>query len=90
MAAARGWTGTEFVCLDHIWTHESNWRVSAHNSGSGAYGIPQAQPGCKMTSAGAYWRTNPATQIEWGLTYIAGKYGNPCEAWGFWQSHYWY
>jgi hypothetical protein len=90
MAAARGWTGEQFACLDAIWTHESNWRVDAANASSGTYGIPQAQPGSKMASAGADWRTNPATQIAWGLAYIARTYGDPCSAWAFWQTHYWY
>jgi hypothetical protein len=90
MAAARGWTGQQFACLDAIWTHESNWRVDAENTSSGTYGIPQAQPGSKMASAGADWRTNPATQIAWGLAYIARTYGDPCTAWAFWQDHYWY
>jgi hypothetical protein len=31
-----------------------------------------------------------ATQIEWGLGYIAERYGSPCGAWGFKQSHGWY
>ena len=89
MAAARGWTGVQWQCLDSVWTHESGWAVLAEN-GSGAYGIPQATPGAKMASAGSDWRTNPATQIAWGLSYIAVAYGNPCGAWSFWQSHYWY
>ncbi len=90
MAAAHGWTGAQFACLDDIWTRESHWRVDAHNSNSGAYGIPQAQPGSKMSSAGPSWRTNASTQIAWGLSYIARTYGTPCSAWSFWQSHYWY
>jgi hypothetical protein len=43
-----------------------------------------------MASAGADWRTNAATQIEWGLTYIAGRYGSPCAAWSFHLGHNWY
>ena len=39
-------------------------------------------PGSKMASAGADWETNAATQIAWGLGYIAGRYGTPCGAWG--------
>ena len=90
LAAARGWTGVQFVCLDDVWTRESNWSVTASNSTSGAYGIAQAQPGSKMATFGSDWLTNPTTQIEWGLSYIAGAYGNPCSAWAFWQSHWWY
>jgi hypothetical protein len=26
------------------------------------------------------WRTNPLTQIKWGLTYIKARYGTPCTA----------
>ena len=65
------------------------WRVNAANS-SGAYGIPQALPGSKMASAGADWQTNPATQIAWGLGYIAGRYGTPCGAWDHSESNGWY
>jgi len=90
LAAGYGWRGGQFACLDSIWTRESGWRVDAFNPGSGAYGIPQAQPGSKMASAGASWRTNAATQIAWGLAYIDRTYGSPCAAWSFWQSHYWY
>lgn len=89
MAAVRGWTGVQWQCLDSVWTRESGWGVSAQNA-SGAYGIPQASPGSKMASVGADWRTNPATQISWGLDYISAAYGNPCGAWSFWQSHFWY
>ena len=42
------------------------------NPASGAYGIPQALPADKMASAGADWQTSAATQIRWGLGYIAG------------------
>jgi hypothetical protein len=80
---------TEFPCLDNIWSRESGWRYNAENA-SGAYGIPQALPGSKMASAGADWQTNPATQIKWGLGYIKGQYGSPCQAWSFWEAHGWY
>ncbi len=71
---------TQWSCLDQLWMRESTWRWDAQNP-DGAYGIPQAFPGDKMASAGADWRTNPATQIKWGLTYITGTYGSPCAAW---------
>ena len=90
LAAARGWGDSEFACLLTLWDHESGWRVNASNASSGAYGIPQALPGSKMASVGADWQTNPATQITWGLNYIAGRYGTPCGALGHWQSSGWY
>ncbi|MFH5824433.1 G5 domain-containing protein [Georgenia sp. AZ-5] len=90
LAAARGWGADQFSCLDRLWTKESNWNVYADNPTSSAYGIPQALPGSKMASAGADWATNPATQITWGLGYIAGRYGTPCSAWSHSQSVGWY
>lgn len=90
LAAQRGWGGDQFACLDKLWTKESNWRVTADNPTSSAYGIPQSLPGSKMASAGSDWRTNPATQITWGLGYIAGRYGTPCSAWAHSRAHNWY
>jgi uncharacterized protein YabE (DUF348 family) len=89
MLLARGWGNDQFSCLVSMWSRESGWRVNAANS-SGAYGIPQALPGSKMASAGADWQTNPATQITWGIGYIAARYSTPCGAWSFWQSHNYY
>jgi hypothetical protein len=72
---------TQWDCLYNLWMRESGWNVYAENTASGAYGIPQSLPGYKMASAGADWQTNPATQIKWGLGYIAAQYGTPCGAW---------
>lgn len=90
MVADRGWGEGEFSCLVKLWNKESGWRTTAENRSSGAYGIPQALPGSKMATAGSDWRTNPATQISWGLKYISGRYGSPCGAWGHSQSVGWY
>lgn len=89
MASKYGWCGQQYVCLVTLWNHESGWRSSAHNP-SGAHGIPQALPGNKMSVVGADWRTNPHTQIKWGLKYIKGRYGSPCGAWSEWQRKGWY
>lgn len=85
-----GWGDGEFSCLVSLWNRESGWNAQAMNPSSGAYGIPQALPGDKMASHGADWQTNAATQIAWGLDYIAGRYGTPCGAWGHSQSVGWY
>jgi hypothetical protein len=90
MLADYGWDSSEMSCLDDLWVSESNWEVDATNPTSGAYGIPQALPAEKMAAAGSDWRTNPATQIEWGLDYIQSSYGTPCSAWEFKQSNDWY
>ncbi|MDK8601773.1 hypothetical protein CYK24_06940 [Trueperella bernardiae] len=90
MLASYGWGMDQWACLDALWQRESGWNSQAANPSSGAYGIPQALPGSKMASAGADWQTNPATQISWGLGYIAGRYGSPCGAWGHSQARGWY
>ncbi|WP_217182391.1 transglycosylase SLT domain-containing protein [Streptomyces sp. AC495_CC817] len=79
--------GDQFQCFSNIVDHESDWNHKAVNPSSGAYGLVQAYPGSKMSSAGADWRTNPATQIKWGLNYMNERYGSPCEAWAFWQAN---
>ncbi len=90
MVAARGWGSDQFSCLDTLWERESNWNPTAQNPSSGAYGIPQSLPGSKMASVGSDWRTNPATQITWGLNYISGRYGTPCGALAHSNSVGWY
>ena len=90
MLKSFGWSSSQFSCLKPLWQHESSWSVSASNSSTGAYGIPQAVPGSKMASAGPDWKTNPSTQIKWGLGYIKGTYGSPCAAWSHEQADGWY
>jgi hypothetical protein len=90
LAADRGWSGEQFGCLDNLWTKESGWRWNADNPSSDAYGIPQALPGSKMSSAGSDWASNPVTQIRWGLQYISARYGSPCSAWAHSRSVNWY
>jgi uncharacterized protein YabE (DUF348 family) len=85
-----GWGAGQFDCLQVMWMRESSWRVDARNPSSGAYGIPQAYPATRMAATGPDWRTNPRTQIRWGLDYIRDRYGSPCAAWSFWQAHHWY
>ncbi|MFH9861726.1 transglycosylase SLT domain-containing protein [Streptomyces sp. NPDC017202] len=77
----------QFQCFSNIVDHESGWNHKAVNPSSGAYGLVQAYPGSKMSSAGADWRTNPATQIKWGLNYMNDRYGSPCDAWAYWQAN---
>ncbi|MDX3307978.1 aggregation-promoting factor C-terminal-like domain-containing protein [Streptomyces sp. NPDC054884] len=80
----------QFQCFSNIVDHESSWNYHAVNASSGAYGLFQALPAGKYSSAGADWRSNPATQIKWGLNYMNSRYGSPCEAWSFWQANHWY
>ena len=85
-----GYGAGQFACFDNIISRESRWNVHATNPSSGAYGLAQALPGSKMASIASDWRTNPATQIIWGVQYMDNRYGSPCEAWSFWQAHSWY
>jgi hypothetical protein len=87
-----GFDEGQWGCLDKLWMGESGWRYTAENSSSGAYGIPQSLPASKMATVGADYRTNPVTQIRWGLKYIKSSYGTPCGAWDAWQSRspHWY
>ncbi|WP_051812760.1 lytic transglycosylase domain-containing protein [Kitasatospora sp. MBT63] len=80
----------QLQCFSNIVERESGWNVTATNPSSGAYGLMQALPGSKMASVGADWKTNPVTQIKWGLQYMNETYGSPCAAWAFWQAHNWY
>lgn len=84
------WGADQFAALNELWQHESGWSYTAENPSSGAYGIPQSLPGNKMATEGADWRTNPETQIRWGLKYIKGRYGSPIAALNFWNANNWY
>ncbi|MCD0447885.1 lytic transglycosylase domain-containing protein [Actinocorallia sp. API 0066] len=88
--AKRKWSKSQFRCLVKLWNKESNWNHLAYNRSSGAGGIPQALPASKMASAGKDWRTNPETQIRWGLKYIKARYGTPCAAWSHAGATGWY
>lgn len=89
MLAEYSWGDDQYSCLNRLWTKESHWNYKAHNSRSGAHGIAQALPASKMEVVGTDWRTNPVTQIRWGLRYIDSRYSTPCKAWAkFKRSHY--
>lgn len=80
----------QYSCIDQIFIHESHWNPYDLNRSSGAYGIPQALPGSKMAVIADDWRTNPVTQVKWGIRYVNQRYGSACAAWSFWQVNRWY
>ncbi|MFI6517142.1 transglycosylase SLT domain-containing protein [Spirillospora sp. NPDC050679] len=90
MARLQWRSGRQFRCLERLWAQESGWNERAHNGATGAHGIPQAMPGAKMGSAGPNWRSDPRTQIRWGLRYIKYRHGTPCGAWGHFRATGWY
>lgn len=90
IAAKYAWSEKQFTCLDQLWIKESHWNYKARNRVSGAHGIAQALPATKMEIVGTDWRTNPVTQITWGLKYIAERYDTPCKAWSKFKRSNWY
>ena len=84
------WSSSQVSCLNQLWTSESHWNFQAHNYRSGAHGIAQALPADKMEIIATDWRTNPVTQIKWGLSYIKARYGTPCKALAHkhWRGYY--
>jgi hypothetical protein len=68
---------------------DPSWNPEQWNlSGSGAYGIPQAEGG--MDSAGPDWRTNPDTQLRWLAAYSDARYGSLCGALSHEHVYSWY
>ncbi len=85
-----GFNERQYDCLNQLWTEESNWNYKSRNKVSGAHGIPQALPASKMNVISTDWRTNPVTQIRWGLRYISLRYETPCKAWSKHKRSNWY
>lgn len=85
------WSEADFQALVNMWNKESGWNYKAENPSSKAYGIPQANPsGGNLIALDPKYRNDPKFQVDWGLDYIAGRYGTPSAAWARWQSMGWY
>lgn len=73
------WQYKQWLCLNKLWTKESNWRPNAYNKikvmGKNAGGIPQI--------LGLDPKTPAPIQIDRGLSYIYNRYHTPCKAWEF-------
>jgi hypothetical protein len=80
------WQYKEWLCLNKLWTKESNWRPNAYNKvkvmGKNAGGIPQL--------LGLDPKTPPPLQIDRGLSYIYYRYNTPCKAWKFFNKNGYY
>lgn len=83
----------QYKCLSKLYGKESAWNPNAVGNIGGThqvYGIPQGKS--------EYLRTaNPYRQIDWGLSYIANKFGidkhghiNACAAYEHWQLKGWH
>jgi uncharacterized protein YabE (DUF348 family) len=97
--ALAGISPTDYQFADYIISHESGWCPSKaqgehycpaipDNSGtSGGYGLCQATPGYKMSSAGSDWATNPVTQLRWCSGYAHERYGSWGSAYYHWLNY---
>lgn len=94
--AAAGISPSDYGFVDYIASREGGWQPCkvqggaincsyAANGGAMGYGIVQATPGIKMSSAGSDWATNPITQLRWASRYAA-KYGGWEGAYNHWVS----
>jgi hypothetical protein len=84
-----GGNSVQSSCLNQLWQRESGWNPNAQNPSSSAYGIPQFLDST-WASTGIAKTSDPNRQIDAGLIYIKNRYGSPCGAWNFWQTHKWY
>jgi hypothetical protein len=74
-----GWRGTQWRCIEYIFTKESRFDHLAKNrQGSSAFGIGQR---LKEQSK------DPAVQILHAYKYITHRYGTPCKAMSFHIRH---
>jgi hypothetical protein len=71
----------QYLCLEKLWTRESQWNPTAKNKYSTAYGIPQL---LKLKIK------DPYKQIDAGLKYISHRHYKPCKALAFHLKHGYY
>jgi uncharacterized protein YabE (DUF348 family) len=98
--ALAGISAGDYEYADYIISHESGWCptkaqgehtcpvVPDNQFTSGGYGLCQATPGSKMSSAGSDWATNPITQLRWCSGYATGRYGSWGAAYNHWLSYH--
>jgi uncharacterized protein YabE (DUF348 family) len=93
----------DYNYADYIISHESGWcptkaqgqygscpAYTGYVPPYGGYGLCQATPGSKMSSAGSDWATNPVTQLRWCAGYAQSRYGGWYNAYIQWVNHhYW-
>lgn len=80
-----GWGDDQWDSLNFIITNESGWNQTAMNSSSGAKGLFQCL-GHKDCDTETYM-SDYKEQIDWGLRYIANRYGTPNAAADYWRAH---
>ncbi|HLC91773.1 MAG TPA: ubiquitin-like domain-containing protein [Candidatus Saccharimonadales bacterium] len=98
--ALAGIAPNEYQYADYIISHESGWcptkaqgerscpAIPTNPNTPNGYGLCQATPGHKMSSAGADWATNPVTQLKWCSSYARSRYGSWAAAYNYWLAHH--
>lgn len=98
--ALAGISPNEYQYADYIISHESGWcptkaqgqrncpAIPTNPNTPNGYGLCQATPGHKMSSAGADWATNPVTQLRWCSNYARSRYGSWAAAYNYWLAHH--
>jgi hypothetical protein len=79
-------TGQEWADWVSLWNKESGWSITAANPSSDARGIAQNINGYGPD----YIQGNATSQITWGISYIASRYGSPSLAWAHEVENNWY
>ncbi|HSX07489.1 MAG TPA: ubiquitin-like domain-containing protein [Candidatus Saccharimonadales bacterium] len=93
---------SDFAYVDYIVSRESGWCPTKLQGQIGScpayppavipsglgYGLGQATPGSKMSTAGADWQTNAVTQLIWCNGYAVRTYGGWAGAYNHWVSHH--
>lgn len=79
------WGDDQDAALIELIRRESSWNPAAANPRSSARGLFQ-----KMTSVHGPVEATPEGQANWGLRYIADRYGTPSQALAFHRRRGWY
>jgi hypothetical protein len=86
-----GWdTPKQWECLLSLWTKESNFRPDAYNKTVVYQGGEKLHAGGIPQILGLDPDLSVEEQVSRGFIYIEHRYSNPCSAWRFWSSNFWY
>jgi hypothetical protein len=86
--STHGWDASQWDSLSFIVSHESGWNPNSLNASSGARGLFQCLGHVECNTQS--YITDYHVQVDWGLNYIANRYGNPNAAAAFWRANSWY
>lgn len=90
MAAAKGWTGSQWTDLYNVEMREAGFSLTATNQSSGAYGLAQFINGPSEYAQYGGNANTASGQITGMLNYISQRYGTPASAWQHELDYGWY